>query len=75
MSLPLLLLLVFIGLLGIYSFTLLALNKNIVHLNLFFIEIDFQLGSIVLISVCLGIVIASVLEIIYFSSRRKNKSE
>jgi len=75
MSFSLLLLLVFIGLLGIYSFTLLALNKNIVHLDLFFIEIDFQLGSIVLISVCLGIVIASVLEIIYFSSRRKNKSE
>jgi uncharacterized membrane protein YciS (DUF1049 family) len=75
MSFSLLLLLVFIGLLGIYSFTLLALNKNIVHLDLFFIEIDFQLGNIVLISVCLGIVIASVLEIIYFSSRKKNKSE
>jgi hypothetical protein len=60
MSFSLLLLLVFIGLLGIYSFTLLALNKNIVHLDLFFIEIDFQLGNIVLISVCLGIVIASV---------------
>jgi uncharacterized integral membrane protein len=75
MSFSLLLLLVFIGLLGIYSFTLLALNKNIVHLDLFFIEIDFQLGNIVLMSICLGIVIASVLEIIYFSSRRKNKSE
>jgi len=75
MSFSLLLLLVFIGSLGLYSFTLLALNKNIVHLDLFFIEIDFQLGSIVLISVCLGIVTAIVLEIIYFSSRRKNKSE
>jgi uncharacterized integral membrane protein len=75
MSFSLLLLLVFIGLLGIYSFTLLALNKNIVHLDLFFIEIDFQLGNIVLMSICLGIVIACVLEIIYFSSRRKNKSE
>jgi uncharacterized integral membrane protein len=75
MSFSLLLLLVFIGLLGIYSFILLALNKNIVHLDLFFIEIDFQLGNIVLMSICLGIVIASVLEIIYFSSRKKNKSE
>jgi hypothetical protein len=75
MSFSLLLLLVFIGLLGIYSFTLLVLNKNIVHLDLFFIEIDFQLGNIVLMSICLGIVIASVLEIIYFSSRKKNKSE
>jgi len=75
MSFSLLLLLVFIGLLGIYSFALLALNQNIVHLDLFFIELDFQLGNIVLISICLGIVIASVLEIIYFSSRKKNKSE
>jgi len=75
MSFSLILLLVFIGLLGIYSFSLLALNKNIVHLDLLFIEIDFQLGSLVLISVCLGILIAWVLEILYFSSKRKNKSE
>jgi len=75
MSFALLLLLVFIGLLGIYSFSLLALNKNIIHLDLLFIEIDFQLGSLVLISVCLGILIACVLEILYFFSKRKNKSE
>ena len=75
MSFSLILLLVFIGLLGIYSFSLLALNKNIIHLDLLFIEIDFQLGSLVLISVCLGILIACVLEILYFSSKRKNKSE
>ncbi|MDB3976426.1 hypothetical protein N9442_03685 [Gammaproteobacteria bacterium] len=75
MSFSLILLLVFIGLLGIYSFSLLALNKNIVHLDLLFFEIDFQSGSLVLISVCLGILIACVLEILYFSSKRKNKSE
>tara|TARA_B100001142_G_scaffold301507_1_gene327204 strand:- start:571 stop:756 length:186 start_codon:yes stop_codon:yes gene_type:complete len=60
---------------GVYSFALLTLNKNIIHLDLLFIEIDFQLGSLVLISVCLGILIACVLEILYFSSKRKNKSE
>jgi len=75
MSFSLILLLVFIGLLGVYSFSLLALNKNIINLDLFFIEIDFQLGGIVLISVCLGILITCVLEILYFSSKRKNKSE
>jgi uncharacterized integral membrane protein len=75
MSFTLLLLLVIIGLLGIYSFSLLALNKNIVHLDLLFIEIDFQLGSVVLISVCSGILITAVSEILYFSSKRKNKSE
>jgi len=75
MSFALLLLLVFIGLLGIYSFIFLELNKNIVHLDLFFIEIDFQLGSVIVISVCLGVLIAISLEILYFSSRNKNKSE
>ena len=75
MSLSLILLLVFIGLLGIYSFSLLALNKNIVHLDLLFIEIDFQLGGLVLILVCMGILIAFILEILYFSSKRKNKNE
>jgi uncharacterized integral membrane protein len=75
MSFALLLLLVFIGLLGIYSFIFLELNKNIVHLDLLFIEIDFQLGSVILISVCLGVLIAISLEILYFSSRKKNKSE
>jgi uncharacterized integral membrane protein len=75
MSFALLLLLVFIGLLGIYSFIFLELNKNIVHLDLLFIEIDFQLGSVILISVCLGVLIAICLEILYFSSRKKNESE
>jgi uncharacterized integral membrane protein len=75
MSFALLLLLVFIGLLGIYSFIFLELNKNLVHLDLLFIEIDFQLGSVILISVCLGVLIAICLEILYFSSRNKNKSE
>ena len=75
MSFALLLLLVFIGLLGIYSFIFLELNKNIVHLDLLFIEIDFQLGSVILISVCLGVLTAISLEILYFSSRKKNKSE
>jgi len=75
MSISFILLLVLISLLGIYSFSLLALNKNIVHLDLLFFEIDFQLGSMVLISICLGMLITITLEILYFSSRRKNKNE
>jgi len=75
MSLSLLLLLISMGLIGIYSFIFLALNKNIIHLDLLFIEIDFELGNIVLISFCFGIVITSILELLYLSSRRKNKSE
>jgi uncharacterized integral membrane protein len=69
------LLLIFIILLGIFSFLILALNKSIVHLDLLFLELDFQLGYIILSATLLGILIAIVLEVIFFSSKRKNKDE
>ena len=52
------LLLIFIILLGIFSFLILALNKSIVHLDLLFLEFDFQLGYIILSATLLGILIA-----------------
>ena len=69
------LLLIFIILLGILSFLILALNKSIVHLDLLFLELDFQLGYIILSATLLGILIAIVLEVIFLSSKRKNKDE
>jgi uncharacterized integral membrane protein len=69
------LLLIFIILLGIFSFLILALNKSIVHLDLLFLELDFQLGYIILSATLLGIFIAIVLEVIFFSTKRKNKDE
>tara|TARA_X000000368_G_C22614528_1_gene529503 strand:- start:48 stop:275 length:228 start_codon:yes stop_codon:yes gene_type:complete len=75
MSLSTLLLLIFIALLGIYAFVLLMLNKTIVHLDLLFLELDLQLGHIILTSALLGIFIAIILEIIFFSSKKKNKDE
>tara|TARA_B100001769_G_scaffold100621_1_gene77790 strand:+ start:576 stop:803 length:228 start_codon:yes stop_codon:yes gene_type:complete len=69
------LLLIFIILLGIFSFLILALNKSIVHLDLLFLELDFQLGYIILSATLLGILIAIVLEVIFLSSKRKNKDE
>jgi len=69
------LLLIFIILLGIFSFIILALNKSIVHLDLLFLELDFQLGYIILSATLLGILIAIVLEVIFLSSKRKNKDE
>jgi uncharacterized integral membrane protein len=53
----------------------LALNKSIVHLDLLFLELDFQLGYIILSATLLGIFIAIVLEVIFFSTKRKNKDE
>ena len=69
------LLLIFITLISIYSFTLLAINKSVVHLDLLFLELDLQLGYIVFSSALLGIFIAIVLEIIFLSSKRENKDE
>ena len=75
MSFFVIFLLLVVSLLGIYALMLLDLNKTIINLDLFFLEIDLELGYIILISTLSGICIALVLEIIFFSSRRKNKDE
>ena len=75
MGFSVILLLILIIILAIYSFVLLNLNNSIVNFDLLFIEIDFQLGSLVLSALCLGIIIATILELIYFSSKKKNKDE
>lgn len=75
MGLSTILLLIVIVLLGIYSFVLLALNKTVVHLDFLFLELDLQLGYLILISILLGVLITIVLEIIFFSSKSKNKHE
>tara|TARA_B100001769_G_C21842429_1_gene457044 strand:+ start:67 stop:279 length:213 start_codon:yes stop_codon:yes gene_type:complete len=62
-------------LLGIYSLVLLDLNKTVINLDLFFLELDIELGYIILLSTLSGICIALILEIIFFSSRRKNKDD
>tara|TARA_Y100000022_G_C13084707_1_gene299384 strand:+ start:102 stop:329 length:228 start_codon:yes stop_codon:yes gene_type:complete len=75
MGFSVILLLILIIILAIYSFVLLNLNNSIVNFDLLFIEIDFQLGSLVLSALCLGIITATILELIYFSSKKKNKDE
>ena len=75
MGFSVILLLILIIILAIYSFVLLNLNNSIVNFDLLFIEIDFQLGSLVLSALCLGIIVATILELIYFSSKKKNKDE
>ncbi len=75
MGFSIILLLILITILAIYSFVVLNLNSSIVNFDLLFIEIDLQLGSLVLSALCLGIIIATILELIYFSSKKKNKDE
>ena len=43
--------------------------------RIFILELDFQLGYIILSATLLGILIAIVLEVIFFSAKRKNKNE
>ena len=75
MGFSIILLLILITTLAIYFFVVLNLNSSIVNFDLLFIEIDLQLGSLVLSALCLGIIIATILELIYFSSKKKNKDE
>tara|TARA_B100000900_G_scaffold81715_1_gene65921 strand:+ start:457 stop:684 length:228 start_codon:yes stop_codon:yes gene_type:complete len=75
MGFSIILLLILITILAIYSFVILNLNSSIVNFDLLFIEIDLHLGSLVLSALCLGIIIATIMELIYFSSKKKNKDE
>jgi len=75
MGFSIILLLILITILAIYSFVILNLNSSIVNFDLLFIEIDLHLGSLVLSALCLGIIIATIIELIYFSSKKKNKDE
>ncbi len=65
------LLLILTILVGIYSFVLLSLNKSIVHLDLLFLELDLQLGYVILWSALFGILTTAVLELIFFSTKSK----
>ena len=69
------LLLILIVLVGIYSFILLELNNTAVYLDLLFLELNMQLGLVILTSTLVGILVAIILEIIFISSKRKNKDE
>ena len=62
-------------LIGIYSFIFLGINDVVVHLDLLFLELDFQLGYLMLSSFLGGILITIVLELLFFFAKRKNKNE
>ena len=73
MHLSFIFLLIFITFIGLYSFVLLNLNTNIAHLDLIIFELDIDIGTLVLVSFLTGISITLILEIIYFSYRKKNR--
>ena len=56
---------------GNLLFVVLNLNSSIINFDLLFIEIDLHIGSLVLSALCLGIIIATILELIIFPPRKK----
>ena len=75
MGLSTILFLISIIILAIYSYAFLALNENIVTVDLLFINLDIGLGQIILLSSLIGILVAIFLEIIFFSGKRRKKDE
>jgi len=75
MGLSTILFLISIIILAIYSYAFLALNENIVTVDLLFFNLDIGLGQIILLSSLIGILIAIFLEIIFFSGKRRKKDE
>jgi uncharacterized integral membrane protein len=75
MGLSTILFLISIILLAIYSYVFLALNQNIVTVDLLFLNLDIELGQIILLSTLIGILIAIFLEILFFSGKREKKDE
>jgi uncharacterized integral membrane protein len=75
MGLSTILFLITIIILAIYSYAFLALNENIVTVDLLFFNLDIGLGQIILLSSLIGILIAIFLEILFFSGKREKKDE
>ena len=75
MGFSIILLLILIVILGISSYTLLMLNEKIISVDLLFLQIDIGIGQIILFSILVGMLISLILEILFFSSRRRKKDE
>ena len=75
MGLSTILFLISIIILAIYSYVFLALNQNIVSVDLLFLDVDIGIGQIILLSTLIGILIAIFLEILFFSGKRRKKDE
>ena len=75
MSFSIIVILIIIVLLGLYSFFLLDLNKEFINLDLLFFELDLQLGHVILATFLVGIIVSVTLEFLFFSLRKRGRSE
>ena len=75
MTLSNIFLLILTVIIGVYFFILLSLNETFIQIDLLFIEINMQLGQLLLTSFLSGLIIAVILEAIFFISRKRNGNE
>tara|TARA_B100000575_G_C23053658_1_gene606535 strand:- start:443 stop:670 length:228 start_codon:yes stop_codon:yes gene_type:complete len=75
MTLSNIFLLILTVIIGVYFFILLSLNETFIQIDLLFIEINMQLGHLLLTSFLSGLIIAVILEAIFFISRKRNENE
>ncbi len=75
MGLLTILFLISIIILAVFSYVFLTLNEKIISVDLLFINLDIEIGQIILISTLTGIIIAIIFEILFFSSKRRKKDE
>ena len=69
------LLLILITILGIYFYSILALNVAVISLDLLFMDIDIEIGKIIIIATLTGIMIATTLELLFFATKGRKKDE
>ena len=75
MGLSTILFLLFIILLAIYSYAFLTLNEKIISIDFLFLDLDIEIGQIILFSTLIGILIAIISEILFFSFKRRKKDD
>ena len=66
---------IIIAILAIFSYVFLTLNEKIISLDLLFLDLDIEIGQVILLSILIGILIAIFLEILLFSGKRRQKDE
>ena len=69
------LLLLFIVIVSLFGYLILNLNTNVVPVDLLFYDLEIRLGMILLVFFLIGFLVSITLEIIYFFTKKSDKSD
>ncbi len=69
------LLLLFIVIVSLLGYLILNLNTNVVPVDLLFYDLETRLGIILLVFFLIGFLVSITLEIIYFFTKKSDKSD